>query len=82
MREKILLPHSADHTFSSSVNEYVSWRQKITAFCAFKYENIALVLFVLRNPRTFKESNFNLCDINRLKESGKSKLWQKYNVFS
>ena len=33
----ILLPHSANYTFSSSDDdEYVSWRQKIVAFCVFK----------------------------------------------
>ena len=34
--KRILPPHSADHTFSSSDDEYVSWRQKIVAFCNFK----------------------------------------------
>ena len=34
--KSVFPPHSADHTFSSSGDEYVSWRQKMVAFCAFK----------------------------------------------
>ena len=36
---------------------------KIVAFWFFKLEKIALLLFVLRNPLTFKERIFNLCAI-------------------
>ena len=32
-------------------------------FLVFKSEKIALLLFVLRNPLTFKERIFNLCTI-------------------
>ena len=61
--KKPLPPHSAVQIFSSSGFEEVSCKLKIVAFWLFKWEKIALLLFVLRNPLTFKERIFNLCAI-------------------